>query len=217
MGQTQRTMDGPTLRKSRTEEPQLAAPQHEDPSSGLSWLQTFFQYLASSRAEIRPSVGANTPERVSAYFQAQSGNLSAAFAARKARLNALQQRSSEWWSSSKWHCSMETPVDLSFLPPWRYVWDELKHVVFLCVLSGAVLYWFPYLFALMVALFVNLSYFASRIYLSDRPRLTFNPANPQTASILSKCPMIYRKFFPTIWAFGAKVQTGMFAMWPFPF
>ena len=96
------------------------------------------------------------------------------------------------------------------------MWDEIKHAVLMAMISGLVLFYYPYLFAMCFALFVNLCYYASRIYLSDVPRLSFNPGNPQTARIVSKCPLLYRKFFPTIWAFGAKAQTAMFAMWPFP-
>eukprot|EP00658_Telonema_sp_P-2_P040189 TRINITY_DN2874_c0_g1_i1.p1 TRINITY_DN2874_c0_g1~~TRINITY_DN2874_c0_g1_i1.p1 ORF type:complete len:496 (+),score=110.70 TRINITY_DN2874_c0_g1_i1:186-1673(+) len=111
---------------------------------------------------------------------------------------------------------MENPMDLSFIPPWRYVWDELKHALFMMLVSLTLLYYFPYTFALLSAILVNLAYYVSRMVLSDVPRLIYNPANPHTAAILSKCPMIFRKFFPTMWAWGAKVQTGMFAIWPFP-
>eukprot|EP00658_Telonema_sp_P-2_P040190 TRINITY_DN2874_c0_g1_i3.p1 TRINITY_DN2874_c0_g1~~TRINITY_DN2874_c0_g1_i3.p1 ORF type:complete len:280 (-),score=52.53 TRINITY_DN2874_c0_g1_i3:101-940(-) len=186
-----------------------------DNRSGLSTLQSLCQWLASHRVEITSS-SRMQGSPMSEYLSAQTGNLSEAFTARKERLQALQARSREWWASSKWRYSMENPMDLSFIPPWRYVWDELKHALFMMLVSLTLLYYFPYTFALLSAILVNLAYYVSRMVLSDVPRLIYNPANPHTAAILSKCPMIFRKFFPTMWAWGAKVQTGMFAIWPFP-
>eukprot|EP00656_Telonema_subtile_P027389 TRINITY_DN2945_c0_g2_i1.p1 TRINITY_DN2945_c0_g2~~TRINITY_DN2945_c0_g2_i1.p1 ORF type:complete len:479 (+),score=122.03 TRINITY_DN2945_c0_g2_i1:145-1581(+) len=197
-------------------EDNVSSPRSDVRHSGLSWVQSMCQYLSTSRATITRSAYQSSPQKVSEYLSAQTGNLSNAFAARRERFQILQAKSQEWWKSSEWHYSMETPVDLSFLPPWRYVWDELKHALFMGMLSWAMLWYYPYLFAGLLAVLLNVCYYISRIYLSDLPRITFNPANPKTASILSKCPCIYRKFFPTIWAFGAKVQTLLFAIWPFP-
>ena len=99
-------------------------------------------------------------------------------------------------------------------PPAQLLWDELSRPALIVGASSVVLWQFPLVKGLLIPIAgLNLLYFSMRGALADKPRLEV-PAAMQR--LVAQCPSLHRAYRPTLWAFHTRIQSTMFALWPFP-
>ena len=99
-------------------------------------------------------------------------------------------------------------------PPDKLLWDELSRPALIVGASSVVLWQFPLVKGLLIPIAaLNLLYFSMRGALADQPRLEVPAAMRR---LVAQCPSLHRAYRPTLWAFHTRIQSTMFALWPFP-